>query len=40
MDSNKAFAKKFPLAAGAYNTMAYGYARGDYNLLTRPLINQ
>ena len=32
MDSNKAFAKKFPaLAAGAYNTMAYGYAReGDY----------
>ncbi len=30
MDSNKAFAKKFPsLAAGAYNFMAYGYARED-----------
>jgi len=32
MDSNKAFSEKFPqLAAGAYNTMAYAFARdGDF----------
>ena len=32
MEKNEAFALKFPLlAAGAYNTMAYGYARdGDF----------
>ena len=33
-EANKAFANKFPaLAAGAYNTIAYAFAReGDYDL--------
>jgi len=39
MDKNEAFSQKFPaLAAGAFNTMAYGFARdGDYEKAYRAL---
>ena len=40
MEKNEAFSIKFPaLAAGAFNTMAYGYARAvSYTHLTLPTI--